>query len=137
MRKRPLILLVDDEESFLEIASIKLKAYGFDTVPASGAHEGMRQAEALLPDFVLSDIFMPPGPSGWELALALRKHPKTSNIKFAFFTSVRDPWLELERDPHEVAAELGTVIFLDKDKDLSTLGERIKSLLKEKETDKP
>ncbi len=137
MRKRPLVLLVDDEESFLEIASIKLKAHGFDTMPASDANEGMRQAEALLPDFVLSDIFMPPGPSGWELALALRKHPKTSKIKFAFFTSVRDPWLELDQDPREVAAELGPVVFLDKDKDFGTLGERIKSLLEEKETDRP
>ena len=96
MRERPLVLLIDDEEIFLEIASVKLQADGLDTVMTQDFEDAIVKAETLMPDFILSDIFMPPGRSGWELALELRKNPKTRAIKFAFFTSLRDPWLEFK-----------------------------------------
>jgi CheY-like chemotaxis protein len=107
MRPKPLVLLVDDEEEFLEIASVKLHASGFDTIITRDPHEALRKAEEFQPDFVLSDIYMEPGPNGWELVRELRENPKTRDIKFAFFTSLRDPWLELKQDQAKILAELG------------------------------
>ncbi len=91
MKTPPLVLLVDDEEVFLEMTSLKLHNAGYDTVTANGALEAMKRLEELVPDLLLSDIYMPPGPNGLELGLALRKNPKTQNIKIAFLSSLRDP----------------------------------------------
>jgi CheY-like chemotaxis protein len=132
MRERPLVLLIDDEEIFLEIASVKLQADGLDTVMTQDFEDAIVKAETLMPDFILSDIFMPPGRSGWELALELRKNPKTRAIKFAFFTSLRDPWLEFKgAERQKMMAALGDVTFFSKADDIEVLGERVAKRIKE------
>ncbi len=125
-----LILLVDDEEEFLEIASLKLKGKGFETMTTTDGRIALAKAEELQPALVLSDIFMVPGPSGWELALELHRNPKTRAIKLAFFTSLRNPWAEIPVEARDkVAAELGHPVFLSKVDDVERLGERVGSLL--------
>ncbi len=131
MREKPLVLLVDDEDEFLEIASAKLQEKGFETVIAHNASDAEAKAESLAPDLVLSDIYMPPGPSGWDLAFALRSNPKTKDIKFAFFTSLRDPWAEVTGDRKKMAEDLGKVAFLSKMDDVCSLGESVANVLKE------
>lgn len=126
MRNKPLVLLVDDEDDFLEIASLKLQRRGFETVAVNDSSVALAKAELLQPDLVLSDIYMVPGPNGWELALELRRNPKTRGIKLAFFTSLRDPWQEIPREAREkVDAELGRPVFLSKVDDVAALGERV------------
>jgi CheY-like chemotaxis protein len=130
MRPKPLVLLVDDEDDFLEIASVKLQARGFDTVTTQDPHEALRKAESLQPDFVLSDIYMVPGPNGWDFIRELHQNPKTRNIKFAFFTSLRDPWLELKHDQAQILAELGgPPVFLSKLDDVDKLADRVMQML--------
>lgn len=41
MRPKPLVLIVDDEEVFLEIASVKLNADGFETATAQNATDAL------------------------------------------------------------------------------------------------
>ncbi len=129
MREKPLVLLVDDEEVFLEIASVKLQANGFDTQMAHDAEEAVRKAEELLPDLVLSDVYMPPGPNGWELAFELHQNPKTREIRIAFFTSLRDPWAELVKNRRQLLGELSTITFLSKTDDVDMLAERVGELI--------
>ena len=131
MREKPLILLIDDEQMFLDIASTKLRGDGFDTVEANSVQDAIEKVTSLGPDLVLSDIYMPPGPSGWDLALQLRRNPKTSDVKIAFFTSLRDPWMELKADHAKVTAELGKIIFFSKTDDIEVLGERVGKFIKE------
>ena len=115
MRTKPLALLVDDEEVFLEIASVRLNAAGFETIFATNFHDAIEKAENYQPDIVITDIYMPPNPSGWELASALRENPKTRNIKIAFFSSLRDPWLDVKKmEKKKILRELGNVTFLNK-----------------------
>lgn len=130
MRDKPLVLLVDDEEVFLEIASIKLQAEGLETVTSLDVRDALEKAERLLPDLVLSDIYMPPGPNGWEFALELRRNPKTREVKVAFFTSLRDPWAELRGDHKAIAAELGHVTFFSKTDDVDALATQVMGLIK-------
>ena len=130
MRDRPLVLLLDDEEIFLEIASIKLQTQGFGVVLTHSVPEALARAEEHLPDVILSDIYMPPGPSGWEFALAVRSNPDTKDIKFAFLTSLRDPMVDLT--PSErgwVAHELKEVPIFSKIDDMNILDERVRGLL--------
>lgn len=130
MRTQPFVLLVDDEEIFLEIASVKLHANGFMTAIANDVRDALEKAESLQPDLVLSDIYMPPGPSGWELALKLRHNPKTCAIKLAFFTSLSDPWLEMPKEERQkITSELGNVVFLSKTDDVDTLATGVSRLI--------
>lgn len=130
MRPKPLVLLVDDEEIFLEIASVKLRTEGMETVTTQDVRDAVAKAESLSPDLVLSDVYMPPGPSGWELAIELRRNPKTHGIRIAFFTSLRDPWAELRANLRKTAAELiGPVAVLSKMDDVEVLAQKVSGLL--------
>jgi CheY-like chemotaxis protein len=125
-----LIILVDDEADFLEIATLKLRGKGFETFATTDGQVAVAKAEELQPDLVLSDIYMPPGPNGWEVALALHRNPKTCTIKIAFFTSLSDPWAEVSAGiREEIATKLGIPIFLSKVDDIEVLGEKVKTIL--------
>ncbi len=129
MREHPLVLLIDDEEDFLEIASVQLRSEGFDTVITRSVDEALTKAEELLPDLILSDIYMPPGPSGWEFAMAVRRNPKIQRIQFAFFTSLRDPMAEIpQAERARLAEELAGVVFFSK-LDVSTLSENLRKFM--------
>ena len=131
MNPSPLILLVDDEDVFLEMASLKLQSAGYQTVSAKGAVEAMRKLEELVPDLVLSDVFMPPGPNGFELGIAIRQNPRTQQLKIAFFTSLREPWLELpEEERTEAMACLRDVAFIDKDADIESLDQAVARIIR-------
>ena len=133
MRIQPLILLVDDESDFLEIASMKLQRSGFETFATTSGHEAISKAEELQPDLVLSDIYMVPGPNGWEVALELHHNPRTRGIKLAFFTTLSDPWMEIPPEAREkLAAELAHIAFLSKIDDVEMLGDRIAHLIENK-----
>jgi len=130
MRTQPLVLLVDDESDFLEIASLKLKGSGFDTFTTTDPREAIAKTEELQPDLVLSDIYMIPGPNGWEVALELKQNPKTREVKIAFFTTLRDPWMEIPVEARATfTAALGQPIFLSKVDDVERLGERITAII--------
>lgn len=130
MREKPLVLLVDDEEVFLEIASVQLQAKGFDTQKVMDVEEALRRAEELIPDLVLSDIYMPPGLNGWDLAFELHRNPKTREVRIAFFTSMRDPWSELVENRRQLLGELGTITFFSKSDDIDVLAERVGELIR-------
>jgi CheY-like chemotaxis protein len=130
MREKPLILLIDDEDKFLEIASVKLESGGFEVVITHNVNEALSKAAELQPDVILSDIYMPPGPNGWQFALAVRKDPRIKDIKFAFFTSLRDPTMELKpSERSQVLSELKDVPFFSKIDDVDVLDKKVRSLL--------
>ena len=131
-RAKPLVLIVDDEGSFLEIMSIKLKAAGYDTATARNAEEGIKQTEKLMPNLVLMDIHMPPGPTGTDAALTIKQNPKTKDTKIAFLTSLKDPWPSLTGPNLEVSKELGMDDFIEKTEDLNKAVEKVKEILARK-----
>ena len=130
MRDRPLVLIVDDEEIFLEIATIKLQMSGLAVMTAHTFSEALARAEEFLPDLILSDIYMPPGPDGWKLALAVRENPKMKDIKFAFFTSLRDPMMDLRQEERiEMEKLLKVIPVFSKTEDVGVLDKRVKDLI--------
>ena len=129
MRNPPLILIVDDEPNFREIIGAKLKAAGYDFAVAKDALDGIAKAEQLQPDLILMDIFMPPGQTGTDAALALKQNPKTKDVKIAFLTSVKEPWPAIGGDRDAIARELGMDDFFDKTEDLETLPQKLWELL--------
>ena len=130
MRTKPLILIVDDENNFLEIMTAKLKATGFDTATAKNGKEAMKIASEPLPDLILMDIHMP-GETGTDVALAIKQDSNTKNLKIAFLTNLKEPWPAVAGDREKVAQELGMEDFLEKTEDLNVLVQKIQALLTE------
>jgi two-component system, OmpR family, response regulator len=61
------LLVVDDEETILELLSGSLRFAGYDVVTAASGSEAVRAAASSRPDLILLDVMMPDG-DGFETA---------------------------------------------------------------------
>lgn len=66
-----LVLLVDDDESLLDLMEHVVKKEGFRTDRAADGNEALRKAQALNPDLIVLD-FMLPGMGGYEVLRQLQ-----------------------------------------------------------------
>jgi two-component system KDP operon response regulator KdpE len=83
------ILVIDDEDTTVQLISILLERRGFEVIKAYSAEDGMRKAYRHQPDLVLLDIMMP-DMDGWEVCKRLRD---MSDVPIVFLTArgeVRD-----------------------------------------------
>lgn len=131
MRNKPLILIVEDEENFLEIISTYLESAGFEALGliAKDEQEVIAHCERVLPDLVLLDIYLADGPSGIEIAVNLKRNPKTKDIKILFWSSFSYPVLEtLEGDP-KLVQEFNIEDFIEKTADLNFVTQKIQKVL--------
>jgi DNA-binding response OmpR family regulator len=84
-RKKPSLLLVEDNEDFRFYLKDNLKAH-YCIVEAANGREGWQQAAALVPDLIVSDIMMPEM-DGLELCRRIRKDKRTSHIPVILLTA--------------------------------------------------
>ena len=66
-----LIMMVDDDESLLDLMEHIVKKEGFRTERASDGAEALRKAEALMPDLIVLDLMLP-GMGGYEVLRELQ-----------------------------------------------------------------
>lgn len=79
------IMVVDDEESLLELVSAIMEQEGYEVVTAISGKECLEKIQTLKPDLILLDMMMP-GMSGREVCEKIRQDPKTKGLKIAFLT---------------------------------------------------
>lgn len=127
MHKPPLILVIDDSVEFLEIIKVGLGVAGFDVKTAVNVAVGTEIARHDKPDLVLLDINMP-GTNGTEAFIDFKKDATLADLKIAFLTSMDLPWPGIE-DREKFSKEMGALAFLDKTKDLESIGEKVRELL--------
>ena len=80
------ILLIDDEEAYLENLNTLLEEEGFETVTASNGMDGIDAAKTSQPDLIVCDIMLP-DISGYMILEELRKRESTKLIPFIFLTA--------------------------------------------------
>ena len=83
------ILVIDDEETTVQLIAILLERRGYEVIKAFRADDGLRKAYRNQPDLVLLDIMMP-DMDGWEVCKRLRE---MSDVPIIFLTArgeVRD-----------------------------------------------
>ncbi len=68
---RPMVLVVDDEESYRQALASGLAREGFAVELAADGHEALRQFHRIRPDLVLLDVMLP-DQSGTELCQRMR-----------------------------------------------------------------
>jgi signal transduction histidine kinase/DNA-binding response OmpR family regulator len=88
-RKRPLVLVVDDETPSRELLVSYLTPEGYETATASSGAEALVKALELLPDAITLNMLMP-GKNGWEILHRLKTTPATAAIPIVIVSIVDD-----------------------------------------------
>ncbi|MEO0561727.1 MAG: response regulator transcription factor [Chloroflexota bacterium] len=86
------ILVIDDEETTVQLIAILLERRDYHVIKAYSAEEGLRLAYRNQPDLVLLDIMMP-DMDGWEVCKRLRE---MSDVPIVFLTA-RDDTVDIVR----------------------------------------
>ncbi|MCB8881892.1 diguanylate cyclase [Acidisoma cellulosilytica] len=94
MNKRPVILIVDDEVSNIEILSAALED-DYDISFATSADEVYELLRNVMPDLVLLDVLMP-GTNGYEVCKHIKSDSLLADIPIIFTTALGHEGAELE-----------------------------------------
>ena len=111
------VLLVDDEEDFLEVLAERMSSRGIEVTTATSAAEAIRMAEKESFDAIIVDLMMPEMDGLEALKLIKEKKPESQVILLTGHATL---------DKGIKAMKLGAIDFMEKPADLSQLTEKIK-----------
>lgn len=126
------VLLVDDEEDFLEVMAERMKARGIDVTTSSTALEALDMIEKESYDAIILD-FMMPDMDGFQTLQAIKERRPESQIILLTGYATVEKGVE--------AMKMGATDFIEKPADLEKLTEKIKAaqakkmLIVEKQTE--
>ena len=83
------ILVVEDELFLLEITTSILQLYGFATLSATNALEGLAVVEQTIPDLIISDVMMGEI-DGFQFVKMLKENSLFQDIPVIFLTALAD-----------------------------------------------
>ncbi|HEX75467.1 MAG TPA: response regulator [Dehalococcoidia bacterium] len=86
MREKAKILLVDDDQDFVEATRLVLESKPYEVIIAYDGDEGLAKARQEKPDLIILDIIMPVR-DGFNAAEQLKKDPELGNIPVLMLTS--------------------------------------------------
>ena len=119
------ILIVEDEESILELIAINLHQAGFNPIRSLNAEYAETLIHEALPDLIILD-WMLPGMSGVEFAKRVRGNPNTKNIPIIILTAKSDESNKLK------GLDTGADDYMTKPFSPKELIARIKAVLRRK-----
>ena len=90
MSTRPLALVIDDYDDTRVMYAEVLRLEGFSVEGASNGQEGLQKAVELLPDIIITDLYMPIM-DGWETIRRLRADERTRRIPIIACTGGEAP----------------------------------------------
>ena len=117
------VLLVDDEDDYLEVMAERMQARGIDVSTSNSAEEALSRIEREAFDAVILD-FMMPGMDGIETLKAIKE--KKPELQIILLTGHATVQKGVE------AMKLGAMDFMEKPADLEILTEKIKVAKSEK-----
>lgn len=117
----PRILIVDDENDFIELLQYKLAGHGYELIVANDGVHALSQARTLKPNLILLDILLP-DLDGLSVCEILRRQPATRKIPIIFMSA-------LTGDVTKRTANMQAEDFFTKPLDLNRLEKRIGELL--------
>ncbi len=114
------ILIVDDEQNIIELASMYLKKEGFQIISAGDGLTGLNMAQTEQPTLIVLDLMLP-GLDGWEVCKRLRAE---SNVPILMLTARDDDIDKI------VGLELGADDYMTKPFNPRELVARVKAILR-------
>jgi DNA-binding NtrC family response regulator len=117
------VLLVDDEEDFLEAMAERMRARDMEVTTASSAREAFKKMESEIFDAIVLDFQMPEMDGMETLKSIKAKRPESQIILLTGFATV---------EKGVQAMKEGAADFLEKPADLEVLSQKIKEAKAEK-----
>lgn len=122
MRKRPLVLVVEDDPALGDVIVTALKDDGLDAKLAHDGDEAMRDVDDLNPSVMVLDLMMPRR-DGFSVLRELRADGRISRLPVIVVTAI------FGMSERLYATELGAADYVTKPFDLEDLVGRVKALL--------
>jgi len=122
-RKKPLILVVDDQPININLLERKLQRENMDVITAANGKECLEAISRVTPDLILLDVMMPEM-DGIETCERLKKNPDTNAIPIIFITARSSKEGKLE------GLNVGAVDYITKPIDLDETLARVKTQLR-------
>ncbi len=117
------IMVVDDEESLLELVNAIMEQEGYEVVTAISGKECLEKLKTVKPDLILLDMMMP-GMSGREVCEKIRQDPETKDLKIAFLTVAK-----FSETGKETLTKMNVLDYITKPFENDDLVSRVKKLL--------
>jgi len=124
------ILIVEDENSLVEVLSYNLLRDGYEVIVAKEGAEGLRKTQMLLPDLVILDLMLP-GLNGLDICRELRASSRTTGIPILMLTA------KGEETDQIVGFAMGADDYVTKPFSVKVLLQRIKVLLRRAASPEP
>ena len=124
---RPRILIIEDERALTDVLTYNFQREGYETILAHDGKEGLRKAQTLLPDIIVLDLMLPVM-NGLEVCRELRAGEQTRHMPILMLTA------KAEETDQVVGFSLGADDYVTKPFSIKVLIQRIKALLRRKET---
>jgi DNA-binding response OmpR family regulator len=121
LSKRPLALIVDDDEDLSELLAHSVGTLGFDSHCVGNTKTARDWLGKNVPALVVLDIMMPDG-NGLDLCRWIRAESRLAKVPVLMASALKD-----DETAHD-ALELGAVDFLRKPFTLEILREKIEKL---------
>ncbi len=120
--RRPVVLVVDDEEQVRNLLCTALSRAGFEAVPSSSGEDALTLLETRAVDLILIDVLMP-GVDGFDTVRVLKSRPERARIPVLFMSGFP------ERNRILFAGQTGAVDFLTKPFDLKSMLAKVTAIL--------
>ena len=86
MSDQTTVLLIEDDREIRSVASLRLRAAGYNTMDAADGEEGVRKALAEHPDAIVMDVRMPMK-DGMTALAELKKQEETRDIPIVMLSA--------------------------------------------------
>jgi CheY-like chemotaxis protein len=90
------VLVINDDESILELFKLILEGEGFEVFSSEEAIENIADVERIQPDLVILDLKMGMQQEGWTMMQKIRMYPPTQHIPMILCTAALNEVREQE-----------------------------------------
>ena len=120
--RRPVVLVVDDEEQVRDLVCTYLRRSGFEAEPSPSGEDALTLLETRTVDLILIDVLMP-GVDGFDTVRVLKSRPEQAQIPVLFMSGFP------EKNRVLFAGQTGAVDFLTKPLDLKSMLGKVTAIL--------
>ena len=128
MTAKTKVLLVDDDQDFVEATKTVLESKPYEVLVAYNGDEGLAKAKDEKPDLIILDVIMPVK-DGFTAAEQLKKDPELKNIPVIMLTSFASRGQQTTI-PRSRSYDLAAEDYLEKPVSPEELLSRVKRYLK-------